>query len=174
LTIGASLFAVIYILLSPTAYNIIVNGIIFGSRDIHDLDDLSSGRVGLVSEAMNSITEHPWIGIGNYYLDCMPIAMVLQFGIVGATMVFIYIGRIWYEIHKLDKGIDLHLCTYLIFIPMILNSLFEAQPPFGPGMKCFLLWMMLGFSMAYEGYDFEEGMESEDQQEDTEHGFEQC
>ena len=33
---------------------------------------------------------------------------------------------------------------------MMLNSLFEAKPPFGPGIKCFLLWLMLGFSLALE------------------------
>ena len=176
LTIVASLVAVIYILLSPTAYNVIVNGILLSNRDINDVDDLSSGRVGFISEATNMIAGHPWTGIGSYYLDCMPIAMILQFGIIGATIVFVYIGRIWYDIHKLDKSIDLHLCTHLIFIPMMLNSLFEAQPPFGPGMKCFLLWMMLGFSMAYESiYSEEEAeMESEDLEEDTETEFEQC
>lgn len=176
LTIGASLLAFAYIFLSHTAYDVIINGILLGSRDANDIDDLSSGRVSHISDAMNMITNHTWTGVGNYYLDCMPIAMILQFGIIGATMVFIYIGKIWYDIYKLDKRIDLHLCTYLIFIPMMLNSLFEAQPPFGPGMKCFLLWMMLGFSMAYESIDSEEEeeMESENQEEDTETVFEQC
>ncbi len=139
----------LYVALSPSAYEIFVDGILLGGRDIeYGLDEASSGRVANVREGLDIIAENLWFGVGDRYLDCMPVAMMMQFGLVGASMVFLYIGAIWWKVERLGTQRDIHLCTYLLFYSMMLNSLFEAKPPFGPGIKCFLLWLMFGFSLA--------------------------
>ena len=78
----------------------------------------------------------------------MPIAMVLQFGIFGAMIVLIFLAILTRKIVRFNRANQLHLVSYLLFIAMMLNSLFEAWPPFGPGVKCFMMWMMLGYSLA--------------------------
>ena len=76
--------------------------------------------------------------------------MILQFGLLGAAIVFAYIGVTLSKVLSLDRDNKIHLVTYLLMMAMMLNSLFEAPPPFGPGVKCFMLWMAIGFSFAYE------------------------
>ncbi|MCR4920740.1 MAG: O-antigen ligase family protein [Bacteroidaceae bacterium] len=139
----------VYVLMSSAAYEVLVDGILLGGRDIdYGLDEASSGRVTNVREGLDIIAENLWVGVGDRYLDCMPVAMMMQFGLVGASMVFLYIGVVWRCVERLDTKQDIHLCTYLLFYSMMLNSLFEAKPPFGPGIKCFLMWLMIGFSLA--------------------------
>ena len=148
MTFGVLLLFVVYVLRNPHAYDVVVNGILFAGRDVNDINELSSERMVTFSEAVDIISSNMWFGIGNKYLDSMPVAMVLQFGIVGASIVFSYIFKIYETIKSYNRQINIHLATYLLFITMLLNSLFEAQPPFGPGVKCFMLWIMIGISMA--------------------------
>jgi len=133
---------------SPFLYDTIVNGILFGSRDTASIDDLSSNRITYISESWDIITSHPLWGIGVAYIDCMPISMLLQFGIVGASIVFIYLWCVWKRIKLMDWNNNIDRATFVLFVAFMLNAIFEAQPPFGPGIKCFLLWVMFGFSCA--------------------------
>lgn len=140
---------VIYILTDETAYNLIVNGILLGGRNAHNIDDVSSGRISLLQDLLR-ITEGHWtFGIGQKYFDCFPIIITAQYGIVGASVVFSFILYIFhYTIFKINQNNTIHLAAFLLFISFMINSLFEAQTPFGPGIKCFLLWLMFGISLA--------------------------
>ncbi len=139
-----------YIFMNDYYYDMIFNGILFAGRDISDINELSSERVYTIEQALEVIPRNLWIGIGDKYIDCMPVAMILQFGLLGAAIVFAYIGVTLSKVLSLDRDNKIHLVTYLLMMAMMLNSLFEAQPPFGPGVKCFMLWMALGFSLGYE------------------------
>lgn len=139
-----------YIFMNDYYYDMIFNGILFAGRDVSDINELSSERVYTIEQALEKIPQNLWIGIGDKYIDCMPVAMILQFGLLGAAIVFAYIGVTLSKVLSLDRDNKIHLVTYLLMMAMMLNSLFEAQPPFGPGVKCFMLWMALGFSLGYE------------------------
>lgn len=139
--------AVLFLYFSTDFTEILYKGIILGGRDASDLDSLSSGRFTLVSICLTMIPDHPWIGNGNIYLDCMPIAMVLQYGALGAAIVFIFLIVIYSQLKKISKT-TMGFTAYILFLSFIINSLFEAQPPFGSGMRCFLLWVMYGFGLA--------------------------
>lgn len=139
---------VMYIASNTSASDIIYNGIIMGGRDASDVNDVSSGRVFLVMIAIAQIPEHLWVGIGDYYVDCMPINILLQYGVVGVIIVFtflFYLFRILKKHHKTGK-----ICStaYIIYLSFLVNALFEARPPFGPGVRSFTLWMLVGFALA--------------------------
>lgn len=137
------------VILTPDLYEIIVTGIVLANRAEDNLDDLSSGRVFLISEAIEYIQENLLIGIGNHYIDCMPIAMLLQYGVIGSSIVFLLIVVVGYHLMKMDVNHNsIKRTAFLLFFAFLINSLFEAQPPFGPGAKCFLMWMMVGFAFA--------------------------
>ncbi len=148
LTIAATIIVIVYVLRSASAYDTIVHGILLAGRDANDANEVSSERIQSIEAAFEIIPNNLWIGIGNKYIDCMPIAMVLQFGIFGAMIVFIFLAILTRKIVRFNRANRLHLVSYLLFIAMMLNSLFEAWPPFGPGVKCFMMWMMLGYSLA--------------------------
>lgn len=147
--IGALTAIVVYVLKNPWAYDAIVNAILLGNRDASDLDDVSSGRLTLMRDCLALIEKNPLTGNGNYYFDCFPLVMIAQYGIIGAFFVFFFLAnKIAFCIKKLDRKIGLDLALFLLFFSFLINSLFEAQPPFGPGVKCFQLWMTFGFVLA--------------------------
>ena len=140
--------AVLAVFSIPSLYDIIVNGILFAARDVEDFNDLTSGRTYLVSEGIEMFFKNIWFGRGNLYLDCMPLVMLVQYGVLGASVVFVFLFKIGRKINSTYNMSNLTLVAFLLFYSFIINSLFEAQPPFGPGIKCFMLWMTIGFMLA--------------------------
>jgi len=128
-------------------YDTFINGILFAGRDINDIDDISSGRVPRLLECIELFKKNFLFGIGNRYEDCFPLIILTQYGILGASIVF-YICIYIYKSIRLKTNDTIDILAYVLFFTFMLNSLFEAQPPFGPGVKCFFLWMMVGFSLA--------------------------
>ncbi len=143
-----SAIAVIWVMTHPSLYNTVVNGILLAGRDAEDLNELSSGRVYLLSEAWDIFKQNMWLGNGNMYMDCMPIVVLAQYGLIGASSIYVFLIFLGIKVYKFFKNDYIYLTSFLLFNVFLLNSLFEAQPPFGPGVKCFMLWMMLGFSFA--------------------------
>lgn len=141
-------FAVIWVLTHSGLYHTVVDGILLAGRDAEDLNELSSGRVYFMAETWDLFIQNMWFGNGNMYMDCMPLVVLAQYGIVGASMVFGFLLFMGEKIYKFNRNNFFFLTSFLLFNVLMLNSLFEAQPPFGPGIKCFMLWMMLGFSFA--------------------------
>lgn len=139
---------VLYILLNPQAYAVVVDGILLAGRDSTDLNSVSSGRDEYIMEALGHVHNNLWIGIGDYYVDCMPVNVLVQYGLLGLVIILSYIVSIWRKVCALNRDENLNIATYLLFFAFLINSLFEGFPPFGPGVKCFMLWMMLGFSLA--------------------------
>lgn len=140
---------IIYILCDSSAYEIIVEQIIFGNRDASDVNDLSSGRVYLMKQLLPGIYESPWFGSGNKYMDCFPIIMIAQYGIIGFSIVLMFLFYVANLISiRFKPRVNYNLATYLLFWAAMINSLFEAQPPFGPGVKCFIIWMLFGISLS--------------------------
>ena len=144
-----SITLVIIVISSDQIYNVIVNGILLGSRDANNVDDLSSGRMSLMSDLLGMYDGHEFFGIGAKYMDCFPIVILVQYGIIGATLVFGFLFYVFKkQIVRLNKNDNFQYTVFLLFLVAMINSLFEAYSPFGPGVKCFLLWMFLGFVLA--------------------------
>lgn len=141
------LLFVAVLLASADVYNVIVNGILFGGRDSSDINSLSSNRVILFAIALKLIPQHPWIGSGEYYVDCLPLNLLTEYGIIGLTMVLAFM---WYLFRSLNQKVKSPILTaaYVLYMSFVINGMFEAYPPFGPGVKCFILWMFYGFALA--------------------------
>ena len=60
-------------------------------------------------------------------------------------------GPVGEEIAKI-MGVEskktVRMAAYVLYMSFLINALFEAYPPFGPGVKCFILWMVYGFALA--------------------------
>lgn len=128
--------------------DVVLKGLIMGGRDSGNINDLSSGRFILILIGISKIPEHIWIGSGHYYLDCFPIAILLQYGICGILIFFSFLFYIYQYIKKHVQRHVIISTTFILYLSFLANGLFEAYPPFGPGVKCFTLWMMFGFALA--------------------------
>lgn len=137
-----------YIALNSSASDIIVQGILMGGRDASDVDSLSSGRLILFTIALQLIPQHPWIGCGKYYVDCLPLNILTEFGIIGLTILLSFLLILFIILRKKQESGKIQQGAYVMYLSFLANGLFEAQPPFGPGMKCFALWMLIGFALS--------------------------
>lgn len=143
-----AVFAVFYVYSHPSAAQFFVEGILSAGRDYEDIDDFSSGRVHDIEEGWPLFLNNMFWGNGRYYIDSMPIAMLIQYGIWGALIVFSYLLFVGSRLTKRRNESRLSLASFLLFFVFLINALFEAQAPFGPGVKCFILWMTIGFWIA--------------------------
>ncbi len=137
-----------YVLTQASVAEIVLNGILMGGRTSGDVNDLSSGRVFLVLIAVARIPDHLWTGVGDYYVDCMPVNILVQYGILGAVIVFGFLYRLYRRLRRADRTDAVVSAAYVLYLANLANALFEARPPFGPGIRSFMLWMMVGFALA--------------------------
>ena len=139
---------ILVIALNQTAYDVIVNSIIYGGRKGDDMDSVSSGRLTFIHYALMKIDDSPIIGNGVYYVDCMPINIIVQYGFLGGVFIASMLLMLYRRVKKMSVNGEFGLIVYLLFMVYMINSLFEAYTPFGPGMKCFELWAFFGIALA--------------------------
>lgn len=110
------------------------------------LDRFSSGRLTLCAWTVKSaVSVSPIFGVGRWYLDFLYLSVVAELGIAGAVPVFAILGIIFYASLKNMRSPERHMKLLgLICVQMLVATLFEALPPFGPGTVVFLLWLLLG------------------------------
>ena len=107
-----------------------------------DLNTFSSGRLVLYAEAWKTFLQHPFAGVGLYYVDNSYLSVLAESGVVG----FVMIESIW--VYKIMNNIKLAkqsrfsnllyawTCFYLV------ESILEGLPPFGPGVSSFMFWFV--------------------------------
>ncbi len=147
--IAAICAIVLIIVCTPQFYTVVFDQILFGGRAQNDLNDVSSGRLGIIEGLTDYVYKYPIFGIGQKYVDCFPFAMLLQYGLVGFTIVMVYLYKITYMSWKVRKLNDITKCAFILLISYFVNSIFEAQTPFGPGAKCEILWIFYGMMLTY-------------------------
>ena len=144
-----AILALLIIIINPTLNSLIIDNILFAGRNMSDLNDLSSGRLSIIRYGIDQIHNNLFVGIGNKYLDCYPIATILQFGLLPgialwliALIPFLFSFR-YIKINK-NSNYEMRLTLAVISVVYLLNGLFEALTPLGPGVKCYLLWFVFG------------------------------
>lgn len=143
-----SILVVLLVLVSHDVYEVVVGGILLGGREGGNLDNVSSGRVILFAIALQLIPQHPLVGSGNYYVDCMPLNILTEYGVVGLLMVMTFCLTL---LRQMRRGVGtgrVSMAAYVLYLSFLVNGMLEAYPPFGPGVKCFTLWLLYGFALA--------------------------
>lgn len=148
IVIGGLIAFFVILLTVPDAYTVIVDNILLGNRGGGDLNDLSSGRMVQIERGLLMFGQNPILGQGKYYVDCFPVAILASFGFIGFLIIFLFLASIGNTIIKGKNGNPICYTTFFLYVIFVLNSFFEAHAPFGPGVKCFLFWMMFGFTCA--------------------------
>lgn len=143
------ILSIFYLIYNPQLSESLYSNIILANRDSTDLNNISSGRIDLISIFWDKFRESAIWGNGNLYIDCFPVSILAQYGVLGFVIIVVFIYKIFRSILFMMKyNSRLYTVSFLLFSTILINSLFEAQPPFGPGMKCFMVWLSLGFSFA--------------------------
>ena len=124
----------------------IINSILYGGRDSTDINDISSGRSDEWVAFFDDWT-NPVLGVGRCKRESIILTALLEFGIIGGIPILLLA---FYPVTFLLKNYRRYKSNihFLIFtalaISYVLNGIFEQLAPFGPGVKCYFLWIMLG------------------------------
>lgn len=141
----ASSFFILVVFTNKYIYNVFVNGILAGGRDINDLNALSSGRLQELFFFSKTIYGNELWGIGKVKIESFPLSVMLQYGIpVGLIFISIAIWPFWWGVRYLNKTSHLNILFIIISLAYFINGLFEQLAPFGPGVKNFILWLLFG------------------------------
>lgn len=109
------------------------------------LDQFSSGRLTNFKNTLEVWKTHPWIGVGKILIDCNPLALLTDSGVLGAIPYFVF----WFSTVKtnlLREGSNpFNKAIQFLTIYYCVSSLLEGYPPFGPGVCVAPLWLLSGY-----------------------------
>ncbi len=138
--------SLIVLVLVPGLRKTLVEQILFANRDVTSLDDLSSGRIVIYSSFWDLVRGKELVGNGALYFECFYLSSIVQFGFpVGLYLWGIVIYMIK-SIKSLYSKFNYGWLMMLLALSYSLNGIFEGLPPFGPGTKNFLLWLLFGIA----------------------------
>lgn len=144
------LSATVLILTIPALRNLVVENIILNNRASLGINEVTSGR----TEQFSSIflvyfPKSPLFGNVNMYIESLPLAAILSFGIVAAVplLIFAFVPLRTAIICKQNSQLPKRYILFLmaISVAFLINCLFEERAPFGPGTTYFFLWFTSGF-----------------------------
>ncbi len=129
---------------------IVVDSVLLAGRETGNLNDISSGRVDMFEDFFDNFGKYWLIGRGSYYLESFPLSLLMQYGVLGAIPVVLYL-ILPFRIIKKMKNKENKVVVISILICYYLNGLFEELAPLGPGVKCYFLWFLLGLEKVTNG-----------------------
>ncbi len=140
--------AVIAVLTIPVLREIVIDQTILNNRTA-DIGTLTSGRDVHYEIFADMFPKYAIIGTGGTYLESFPLAVLLSFGILGAIPIFLLsfypaLKAIRDKMKYREKNNTLLTVIFILCILLWVNGLFEELTPFGPGVKCYMLWMLTG------------------------------
>ena len=81
-------------------------------------------------------------------LDCFYVSVLVSYGLLGIPAIIMAIAPFLWSICNLKKRSDIGLCFFTIAGSIFLISILEELAPFGPGTRCYILWLMWGILLA--------------------------
>ena len=135
----------VVLLANPEIYDLLVNDIILGGRG-EDLNDISSGRFEQWLNFPDMIREKILFGDGATELEAFPLTALIQYGIpMGVILIFFAAYPVGFSIRRLNQHNDnASFLLLLVSLAYFADSIFEQLAPFGPGARCFFLWILFG------------------------------
>lgn len=125
--------------------NMFIYDIIFAGRDALYLDDISSGRISQWQNFFYDLGNNWLFGIGDTYREAFILNAILTFGFpMGLILFFLSFYPIIWGYKFLNKQSEFYALFILVAFSYFFNSIFEGYAPFGPGIKCFFLWLLFG------------------------------
>lgn len=139
-------------LMNDKFYKMFINGILFAGRNATNLNDLSSGRVNQWKAFPQLIAGSEFTGIGRFKIESFPLSVLAQYGIIlGFVFILFSLWPIYWALKHLDKSDAIKISFLIIACSYWVNGVFEQLAPFGPGVKCYMLWLMFGILLRKEG-----------------------
>lgn len=145
--------AVIILILKPSIWDSMYKNILMGGRS-DELSDLTSGRSTEWENFPLEFSNSPIFGHGVMKRESLILTSLLEYGILGGIPILVFaLSPLLFVMPKLDlRQIEVQ-AFLLVVVAYLINGIFEQLAPFGPGVKCYALWFMMGVFMANSKYN---------------------
>ena len=141
------LFALILLCVCFPDYPVLIlNKIILNNQIDADLNTISSGRIWMIQNFSMIFDDYIFIGGSSVFVENFYLKTLLEVGLIGATPVFIFLLWFYFVLKKyFDFSNPIDISCLILLLSYYMDGLFESLAPFGPGAKCFFLWLIIGF-----------------------------
>ena len=140
---------VIYFLLNPQLFQTLVDAIVYGGRDSDSLDDISSGRWSEWVNFPKDLGEGWFFGNGRMKRESLILTAILEYGIpMGLVIIGVAFSPLKFAIKHLKSKNRVVVVLFYVALCYFINSVFEQLAPFGPGVKCYFVWLLFGILLS--------------------------
>ena len=135
----------VFFIFHPSAYESLIDNVIFAGRDSGNIDSISSGRANEWRNFGKDFSEAWLFGYGDAKRESVILTALLEFGVLGGSLVLILaIWPVAWGVRRLNKESQFYMLFTSTALVYFTNGIFEQLTPFGPGVKCYFLWFLFG------------------------------
>lgn len=141
------------ILTNENLYNLYIKQIMLNNKDVINWTLVTSYRDVQYEYFFNNFGRYWVLGTGGTYIESMPMSVLMSYGVIGGIPVLLFsFYPLYIGLNNVKKKEYAIFCNLIISlaIMMWLNGIFEEQSPFGPGVKCYFLWLITGIFIGYK------------------------
>lgn len=129
----------------PQYYDMLINNILLNNRSASNLQEISSGRYSQWQNFGSEFKDSWFFGKGSSARESLVLTALLEFGVVGGSLIFaLALSPLRWFLKGFDPQNPYYLFCSSLAIVYVMNGIFEQLAPFGPGVKCYLLWFLYG------------------------------
>lgn len=147
----------ILIVAVPDWNELIIQNILLNGKSGGSLDEISSNRLQYFDD-FKLFSDKLLFGVGNYYMDNFYLESIINYGwplgLLVLTLALLPSRMLFFRGEKTNMKRFL----VLLVIVHLFNAAFEGLPPFGPGAKCFTLWIFYGAWQKYRERENVDGL----------------
>lgn len=130
-------------------YDVLINNILFAGRG-DDFASASSGRTEQWVFFFQNLQGKELFGDGKTEQESLILTAFLQCGLFMGTLIIAYAAwPVTWALRRTKRMANKHFfLLLLVAVTYFIDAVFEMLAPFGPGARCFYLWLIFGFSLA--------------------------
>lgn len=123
----------------------LLNDVLFAGRDSSDMNSLSSGRWKEWQTFFADWGDGWLFGHGRMKRESLILTAFLEYGVFFGMLILVLAAYpLYFALRKLPKQHSERTLLVCVASCYLINGIFEQLAPFGPGVKCFFLWFLLG------------------------------
>ena len=140
---------VLYLVFFPQIYQTLINDILLGGRDNGNLNDVTSGRWGEWENFFADLGNGWLLGNGRMKRESLILTAILEYGFpIGTMIIALAVMPLIYALKNIKNRDKIVETLFYVAAAYFLNAIFEQLAPFGPGVKCYFLWLIFGIALA--------------------------
>ncbi len=146
-----ALCIVIYLfVINEKMYDRVINQIFFRGKELNEenMSAITSGRSEMQKGFSQAFKWVWFVGGGGYAYENFYMDTLIKYGLFGAVPVFLFAfspSIYFFKDFKDKQNKEFRALLLALNVLMLISGIGEEMPPFGPGVKCFVLWLTFGY-----------------------------